>query len=195
MEGLCDYFSLCFTIPVITTTLGQECIQYLVLIPRWSQNQSCLIWSEQSCQDWEQNPFFLRGLWRLCWVPAPVLVWTLGLCVCCWSDSRRCQAADYMQDLKQPNRLVITANHGGGCIMKETYKRQSDSEKLLLLSTVNPQQASEHLNMFWQYLSFIAKERSVGGEKHWGVSSLGETGQSKLRYSCLCNENWRASPL
>lgn len=59
-------------------------------------------------------------------VPAPFQVWTLGLCVCllkCFQTL--CRATDHMRDLKQPNRLVITANQAGGLIVEEAYRWRS----------------------------------------------------------------------
>lgn len=76
------------------------------------------------------------------------------------------------RDLKQPNRLVITANHDGGRIVREARRWLSvwrgEAKFVSLLSgnfsTAQPQQASQdHLNVFWQYFLFIAEEiRSVG---------------------------------
>lgn len=99
-------------IPAITIHSG-ECIQYLVPNPQQSHVQFCLNWTEQVCQEWEKKPFFLRGLWSLSWVPASVQVLNTGLVCVCWSVSRPRRATDHMQDLKKPNRLVITANHDG----------------------------------------------------------------------------------
>lgn len=167
---LFDCFSLCFTIPAIITAHGQECIQFLVLNPLQSQVQSCLIWAGRLCQDGEKKHLFLF----LSWVPATARVWTLGLCVC-WSASRRCRAADHMRDLKQTNRLVITANHDGGRIVEDACRWLSvcweEAQIVSLLgghfSTAEPQQAcQDSLSMFWQYFVFIAEEMRSPGKQN-----------------------------
>lgn len=86
-------------------------------------------------------------------------VWTLGLCVC-WSASRRCRAADQLRDLKEPNRLVITANHngrgmyseGGAYRWRSAWRGETQGDHI---PTAKPQQAfKDHHKMFWQYFSF-----------------------------------------
>lgn len=137
-----------------------------------NNHKSSRVWFEpDSYSKNEKRNVSLRRLCSLSWVPASVQVWTLGLCVC-WSASRRCRTADHIRDLKQPNRLVITANHDGGRIVREARRWLSvwrgEAKFVSLLSgnfsTAKPQQASQdHLNVFWQYFLFIAEEiRSVG---------------------------------
>lgn len=112
----------------------------------------------------EKRDFFPGRLHSLSWSPASVQVWTHGSCVC-WSASRRCRAADHIRDL-QSNRLVIIANHKGGCIRKGSWqmtinlrKRSPDclGAQQPLFHCKAPTDLSRHHNVFWQYFLFIAE--------------------------------------
>lgn len=148
-------------------------------------HKSSRIWFELDSYA-KKKPLFLRGLCSLSWVPVSVQVWTLSLCVYVgWSASRRCRAADHMQDLKQPNRLVITANHSEGFIVKEAYRwlsvcltgRSQDClaphQPLFHCNPPLPQQnGQDHLDMFWQYFLFIAGEIRSSGKQNTQICCL-----------------------